>query len=223
MLRKETHTDKLAQSKRKKQSKAEKNLMEQKEYEEYWENELANMPLLMIPLTGSTEFHKEYVPGLNHRWMDLLHMHYLLLRMRFNRPIYYWHIRSLKNPIQRKRYDLMFAAHVITEHDGEATDKVERKHYKRVQSRYGAELDYFKPVFEAHRAGERAYWDTYAQAYADMWIRESFPGLKVLFHGMSLPEFIEYREYEDDYLKRELKRLLAQNAARSRWTKIRSK
>lgn len=215
-------TDKSAQARVKKNDR-DKLSFSDAEYDAYWLSELANLPRLSIPSTNSSEFIQEHIPSLNNKWWDKLLMKYLLLRMKYNRPIYYWHTRFMKSPYERKRYDLMFAAHVLCEHDGLPEDKTELRHYKWLKQRYGAELDYFTPVFERNKEGKHAYWDTYAQAYVDMWIRPIYPELKMLFHGMTAEDFLDYREYESYHLKKEIKKKIASNAAKHRWLKIKNK
>jgi hypothetical protein len=134
----------------------------------------------------------------------------------------YWDT-VIYTPYTRKKYDLMFAAHVATDHDGKLTNRLERKHYRSLELLYGAELDYFKPVFIAQNEGEHVYWESYSQAYVDKWIKKPYPELKMLFHGMDTMDFFDYMEYEKHYIRKEIRQLNAKYAAQQRWTKEKSK
>jgi hypothetical protein len=223
VAKKAAKTDEQAKTKQKKQKKISDGFETHKEYKEYWDTVINSTTKLHIPLSQSKKHHEEFIPGAGTRLSNWLQTKYLLFRLKYNLPIYYWHTRAIYTPYTRKKYDLMFAAHVATDHDGKLTNRLERKHYRSLELLYGAELDYFKPVFIAQNEGEHVYWESYSQAYVDKWIKKPYPELKMLFHGMDTMDFFDYMEYEKHYIRKEIRQLNAKYAAQQRWTKEKSK
>jgi hypothetical protein len=187
-----------------------------------WSRTRAARALLFVPI-GDRRYKKEYIP---HYYWNLWYRVLVFirkLRERLPLPIYYWQVRFMyDSPDLRKQYDLMFAAHVIYDHNEVPKLFMEKFHYWLLKKRYRYELYYFKSALWEIRDGNKYYWEEYAQAYLDKWYLEPHPQLKRMYHGVSADEYEEIDEYDTAFRQGLTRSDDARYAARVRWSKQKS-
>ncbi len=141
------------------------------------------------------EYVAEYMPSANFIFMDWFRWKYIGLRVRFDKDVYYWHIRHTIDPFYRKSSDIEFIRHVIKEHDQNPTDPVERRHYKRAWRLYGHEMKF---VTEELAKDEGTEWEdgeftnghAYAYGYKKQWFNKfPEPEDKLMYHGLSWGQY----------------------------------
>lgn len=151
-------------------------------------------PLLMLPDGTGTHF-LEHIPRNNSRFRSWILTSLVILRIKLDLPIYFWQLRHLFLPKDRKIYDLHFIRHVEQDHDGKPVLWMERIHYFFAQVYYAAEIGLVQRIEDSiwHKDGIKDVYfqrDPYIKAYKKKWI-ESFkeaPEWKLLFHGATVSE-----------------------------------
>jgi hypothetical protein len=199
----------------------DKHFLEYDEFKAFWNDVLYRMPRFNFPIAGGG-YKSEYLPRVRWKLTGWLYTEMLVLRLKLGIPVYYWQTRYIYDPYLRKRYDLMFAAHVIYDHDGVPDSFIERVHYRLLKLRYGQELDYFREALWLVKNGEKVYFEEYAQAYVDKWIIKPYAEMTTLYHGLAPLDFFEFRDYEEYYLNKRLRSAYAKRAAQVRWEKEKS-
>lgn len=150
----------------------------------------------------------EYIPSSNFKFMNWVRLKYVFLRQRFGKDIYYWHIRHDLSPEYRKTCDIEFIRHVITDHDSNPKDPVERRHYNRAWALYGPELTFVlkeleKDTDEEAEKGVSTPGHVYAYAYKDNWFKKFLAiERKILYHGI---DAYDYPVLHDLIREREVK------------------
>lgn len=175
------------------------------------------MPRLQLPVfeEKGRSYVSEYIPSASHFIKNYLYSVRLSFLLRFRRPIYYYHLRYLLNPIFRKQCDLLFISHVLIDHQ-RPIDKTEQRHFVKIYSKYTQELQYFMPIVVAYNDKLLREWSVYMQAYADMWLIPMFPEIKLYFHGDNQTDFSDFLDRHYKTYKDANKRFRAKTAAKYR-------
>lgn len=151
-------------------------------------------PKLLIPDYQGKHF-TEYIPSnysyLNNRIRD----YYAAYRSKFGLQLYYWQVRFMFTPKERKVYDLNFMLHVEKDHNGKPDMLIERLHYYFAKRKYQAELNFIKSMEMLdwqmeHSKDIELQKHPYVKAYKKHWVenfRES-PDWKTLYHGVNILE-----------------------------------
>lgn len=188
-------------------------------------NEYAYMSTLepLLTIKNKDGFWTEHVPADWTRYAPKLCWQMILLRNKLGLNIYYWQTRHLYTAYVRKNLDMMFAAHVLQEHDGKPEHSTERKHYIRLLKKYGNEITYFEPLIREMKVGSDRYLDGYLRVYKEKWLNQPFPEMVMLYHGVSFRDYLDFTDYEHMFLNKKRKELKARAAAHKRWDKHRAK
>lgn len=151
-------------------------------------------PLLLIPDYQGKHF-QEHIPTEYSYLGNRLRDHYAANRSRLGLQLYYWQLRFMFPPKERKVYDLNFMIHVDKDHDGKPDMWMERIHYYFAKKRYLPELNFIKSMDMLdwqmeHSKDIYLQKNPYVKAYKQKWIKnfKENPGWKLLYHGVHILE-----------------------------------
>lgn len=134
----------------------------------------------------------EYIPLKISKFEIYARNKYSYIRESLGLEIYYWHYRHLYPPIIRKQEDLRFFMHVYNDHNGQPTDKIEKRHYRYVWNTYAFEIKrLIIPKLNADKNRE-PLTHYYTEAYFKRWVfKNANPELSRLYHGIAYDEALE--------------------------------
>jgi (2Fe-2S) ferredoxin len=182
------------------------------------------LPKLMLPnLLEPTKYKEEYIPPKQSRANLWLRQRYLHLRIRLNKDIYYWQVRFLLMPLERKCYDIDFIMHVLNEHNGKPEQKTEKRHYEYAKTLYLSEINYIIDQMNKDETRDAAnrIGHPYAYAYLERWKKSlDTPYVKTWYHGVSASDF---RDILKMHLSKELQLNIEHNKVLYRQKKISKK
>ena len=104
-------------------------------------------PKLLIPNYQGGHF-QEHIPPDYPYLSQRLRDYYAAYRSKFGLQLYYWQLRFMFRPKERKVYDLNFMMHVDKDHDGKPEMIMERIHYYFAKQKYLPELKFIKSMDE---------------------------------------------------------------------------
>jgi hypothetical protein len=138
----------------------------------------------------------EYIPIKHKRITIKIYDHYCALRHKLGLNFYYWQIRFIYRPLDRKVKDMEFIKHVIEHHDCEPKQLMERFHFWLARQTYGREYVLIKRLDNDDFLYSKSSDDIYLQkhpyiaAYKKRWMshKKEDPQWNTLYHGASLFE-----------------------------------
>lgn len=159
-------------------------------------------PKLYLPTNDGT-YIEEHIPDF-HALTFRIRSWWLNFKFSHGINVYYWDLRFLYLPKERKARDLAFAIHVLNDHAGAPDDNKEKKHYQSALKKYLHEINYFVHQNEEGRTlnlKETKFKHPYEQAYKKQWGEApNIADFKRLYHGINRNEFIEIVKRDVDYL-----------------------
>lgn len=168
-------------------------------------------PKLLIPDYQGKHF-PEYVPSdysfIGNRFRD----YYAAYRSKFGLQLYYWQLRFMYRPKERKVYDLNFMMHIDKDHDGKPEMIMERIHYYFAKQKYLPELNFIKSMDMPgwrmeHSKDIYLQKHPYVKAYKQNWIKnfDESPNWKLLYHGVHILELspvLDKLKIKSDYRRK---------------------
>lgn len=153
-------------------------------------------------------FIKEYIPGTYKKSTKKIVFWYNILRNKLGLNLYYWHMRDIYPPLDRKIKDLEFIQHVIEQHDGKPKLLMEKVHFNIAWSLYGREYNYIQQTEKDEELLKESTKDVYYQkhpyvvAYKKRWrsYAKDDSEWTTLYHGLKLREmefFFDILEQKD--------------------------
>ena len=160
----------------------------------------------------------EYIPTSHNKYATKIYDAYFLLRCKMNLDIYYWQLRYMYSPLDRKVKDLEFMDHVIEHHDAKPQQLIERFHFWLARMTYGHEYLLIRRLDNKDHLYSKASKDIYLQkhpyikAYKKRWVgREKEDSQwNTLYHGVKCYElgfFIDSFEKKHKFRLRYYQRL----------------